>query len=122
VICATAFDCFKRAFFSTDELNQKSFPAEPFKEIKEEKTNSIGAIILKPPNQNNVTKFILSCSFYTNTEKLFRTDNGGKFTCLNGLRAISMVWIIVAHTFKFLSEYEYFFLLSRYQCYIKIKF
>ena len=110
MFCATVFDCINR-YNASEELDLKTFRSD----LKEKMSGSNIVIkcTVKQPEKNPFVELVLSCSFYKNSEKLFRTDNGGKFSCLNGLRAISMVWIIIAHTFKYLAEYEYFFLLSK---------
>ena len=62
--------------------------------------NLIGSYKSKPkaPKRSLSSQFVIDCSFYTNTQKFFRTDNGGKISCLNGLRVFSMIWIIFGHT------------------------
>lgn len=52
-------------------------------------------------------------SMYSNLSELFRTDNGGSVTCLNGIRLFSMIWIIVGHTFNYMVDRSYFFLLCK---------
>lgn len=70
--------------------------------------------ISKPKvKKNRLQELILNCSLYTNSERLFRTDNSGEFACLNGLRAITMIWIIAAHSFRYLGDFSYFFLMSK---------
>ena len=115
MFCATVFDCINRSIIS-DELEEESISPESLKEQKENITGSkvISKVVEKPSTKNPVIDFVINCSFYTNSEKLFRTDNGGKFSCLNGLRAISMVWIIVAHSFRYLADYAYFFVFSKF--------
>ncbi len=56
------------------------------------------------------TNFLVNCSLYANSLKFFRTDNGGKIACLNGIRFFSMVWIIFGHTYNYLAD-RYKFLL-----------
>ena len=50
-----------------------------------------------------VLALIQGFSLYTNTSKLFNTDtnpsNTNLMTCLNGLRAISVFWVVTGHTF-----------------------
>ncbi len=57
-------------------------------------------------------QFMVNCSLYSNTLKFFRTDNGGKITCLNGIRLFSMVWIVWGHTYNYLADRSQFFLLG----------
>jgi len=67
---------------------------------------------------NKLEKFAINCSFYTNTEKFFRTDNGGKITCLNGIRMFSMIWIIWGHTYNYIGDRSLFFLLGKRQTFM----
>lgn len=69
--------------------------------------------------QPKIVKFLLDCSMYNNTAKLFRTDNGGKFECLNGIRMFSMFWIIFGHTFNYVAGRDKFFLLGKLIIFIK---
>jgi peptidoglycan/LPS O-acetylase OafA/YrhL len=41
------------------------------------------------------------------------TSNAGEFTSLNGLKALSMVWIVCGHTFNYLADISYFLLVSK---------
>lgn len=76
-----------------------------------------GKDVIEKINLNHKkTKFqqvLRATSLYSNTEQIFRTDNGGKITCLNGIRLFSMIWIIFGHTFNYLTDRTYFFLLSK---------
>lgn len=108
IVCATTFDCVYRVIQSaneeTDEDNKKTNKSTT---SKEEKVSEVKPISKK----GRFTIFALGCSLYANTERLFRTDNGGQFTCLNGMRAISMIWIIVYHSFRYLLDFKDFFFL-----------
>ena len=46
-------------------------------------------------------RFILCFSLYTNIRKLFSVSSGGSdhLKCLNGIRAISMAWVILGHAY-----------------------
>ena len=47
-------------------------------------------------------KFLLCFSFISNTKKLLNTRTAnGPLVCLNGLRVISMWWVIQGHTYEF---------------------
>ena len=105
VALATVYDVSERIseWYYSDE-------AEKFEssEILEAKSEIAGANVVnqhkkkgKPWVKGKRTvlgQFIIDCSFYTNSEKFFRTDNGGKISCLNGIRTYSMIWIIFSHT------------------------
>ncbi|XP_019874197.2 nose resistant to fluoxetine protein 6 [Aethina tumida] len=48
--------------------------------------------------ENTRIRILLSFSIYTNGKKIFKTKtNDGTMGCLNGLRVISMAWILFAH-------------------------
>ena len=101
VALATIYDVAERLseWYYSDE-------AEKFesKEILEAKSEIAGDNVVNPnkkkvkPKRTILGQFIIDCSFYTNSEKFFRTDNGGKISCLNGIRTYSMIWIIFSHT------------------------
>ncbi|CAG0883840.1 unnamed protein product [Cyprideis torosa] len=48
------------------------------------------------------TRALVAFSLYTNTQKLFGTEHPkGSITCLNGIRVLSMVWVIYGHVYNF---------------------
>ncbi len=114
MILATFYDCIERAIID-DKLNEEIISPEPCLDLKGKLAgaNLVIPAVPKPPKKHPFIELILNFSFYTNSEKLFQTDNGGKFTCLNGLRSMSMMWIIVSHTFRYLADYQYFFVFSK---------
>lgn len=63
-------------------------------------------------NTPKLIKFFQNCSIYTNTAAIFRIDNGGKVTCLNGIRSLSMIWIVFGHTFNYIANRDKFFLMG----------
>lgn len=49
-------------------------------------------------------KILLSFSVYTNGAKILSTNqSAGNLTSVNGIRFISMSWVILGHTYAFLS-------------------
>ena len=62
--------------------------------------------------RSKLAQFMINTSMYTNTIKFFRTDNGGKISCLNGIRFWSMIWIIFGHAYNYISDRSKFFLLD----------
>ena len=59
-----------------------------------------------PPTSSKTDKikdFLMCFSFIKNTKKLFNTSTAtGPLTCLNGLRVVSMWWVIQGHTYDFI--------------------
>lgn len=48
-------------------------------------------------------KLLLSFSIYTNGSKLLNTDQAsGSLTAVNGIRFISMTWVILGHAYSFI--------------------
>ena len=66
--------------------------------------NDSGSLASKPSQASSkfITKFMLSFSFITNTKKLLSTHtSSGPLACLNGMRVLSMWWVILGHSFQF---------------------
>lgn len=50
----------------------------------------------------NMGKLLLSFSVYTNARKIFNTSQpAGTLTSINGIRFVSMTWVILGHTYAF---------------------
>lgn len=64
---------------------------------------------LKPKEQESsgtIHKLLLSFSAWSNAGKILNTQQGeGSLHCLNGIRVISMWWVILGHTFAFIPTY-----------------
>ena len=60
----------------------------------------------RPKTQSFGMKLILSFSLYSNFNAIMSTKTGGKdtLTCLNGIRFISMMWVVLGHDFSFMPE------------------
>ena len=58
--------------------------------------------------------FLINSSAYTNSERIFSTESGGQITCLNGMRFLSLFWIILGHTYNFLADRAQFFLFGKF--------
>lgn len=113
VIVCSIYDVVDRI---VEFFNSKNYPQEPM-EIVSSKMDIAGTNVLNPKKKtikkkNKFFQFMVNCSFYTNTEKFFRTDNGGKITCLNGIRLFSMIWIIFGHTYNYIADRSKFFVLG----------
>uniref|UniRef100_A0A915HNX0 Nose resistant-to-fluoxetine protein N-terminal domain-containing protein n=1 Tax=Romanomermis culicivorax TaxID=13658 RepID=A0A915HNX0_ROMCU len=56
--------------------------------------------------QSNFIKIALSFSLYSNGKKIFSMkQKPGQIHCLHGLRALSLLWIILAHTYYWSTNY-----------------
>jgi peptidoglycan/LPS O-acetylase OafA/YrhL len=52
------------------------------------------------PKQSALMKLAIGFSLYTNTAKLFRiTNNADQLGCLNGIRYLSIGWVVLGHTY-----------------------
>jgi hypothetical protein len=51
--------------------------------------------------ENILSKVILSFSFYNNLKKIFEIQKSDdKLECLNGVRVLSLCWVILSHTYS----------------------
>ena len=57
----------------------------------------------KPQQPGFGMKILLSFSLYTNLKAIMSTNqhSGDTLTCLNGMRFISMTWVVLGHNFSF---------------------
>lgn len=56
--------------------------------------------------QQTRSQLLIAFSAWTNTKKLFATNSAsGQVTCLNGIRTISLMWIISGHSFALQAAY-----------------
>ncbi|XP_052782094.1 nose resistant to fluoxetine protein 6-like [Mya arenaria] len=65
---------------------------------------------IQKPDQGDIKralfKVLKSFSFISNTKKLMNTSTAnGPLACLNGLRVVSMFWVIQGHTYAFASSF-----------------
>ncbi|XP_069120101.1 O-acyltransferase like protein-like [Argopecten irradians] len=65
-----------------------------------------------PPKQKEqncsdgiLVKLLLSFSVWTNGKKLLNTEQGGALGAINGIRFLSMAWVILGHTYSFTAVY-----------------
>jgi len=86
---------------------------EIYSDIDNEKAKIAGINVVEKQQEKNSSiplkkkhsllhQVIIGSSMYSNLEQVFRTDNGGSVTCLNGIRLFSMIWIIFGHTFNYM--------------------
>lgn len=111
VIFSTLIDIFVRIKDFANKTNQTEDPV-----ITKSKMELVGTNVVETKKQTKempkMLKFFVDCSIYSNTQKLFRTDNGGKITCLNGIRLFSVIWIVFGHTFNYISYSDKFFVMG----------
>ena len=56
----------------------------------------------QPEDAHYVIQILLAFSIYTNTKKIFSTETtNAQISCLSGIRFLSMVWVILWHTYVF---------------------
>ena len=94
-------------------INRKSvYPADEAKrdtvnnELKRANGHLPNNLIMQhadePPKPSRLKAFLLCFSFLNNTRKLLNTKTAtGPLSCLNGLRVVSMWWVIQGHTYLF---------------------
>ncbi len=116
VIAFTLYDITFRIYEHLVNNGEEQFENESVEVLKAKE--AIGGTDVLAKRKKKETKkplyhqFMTNCSLYSNTLKFFRTDNGGKITCLNGIRLFSMVWIVWGHTYNYLADRSQFFLLG----------
>ena len=67
--------------------------------------NPSAAVVRSPCGRVNLFEFITAFSLYRTIPTLFATKQApGVVTCLNGLRVMSMFWVILGHTYDFVLE------------------
>jgi hypothetical protein len=112
VVVCTVFDVVLR--FIEEDFNKSGSDSVADINYQMDVKRVIAGNNVIDPNNKEVTivkkkrskfvNFMLNSSMYTNSEKLMRTDNGGKITCLNGIRVLSMIWIVFGHSYNYLAE------------------
>ncbi|CAL1684887.1 unnamed protein product [Lasius platythorax] len=55
--------------------------------------------------ENRIGKVLICFSIYTNTKAIFSTKSDEELSVIHGLRFLSMVWIIMAHTILYTIDY-----------------
>ncbi|KAH1014290.1 hypothetical protein HUJ04_003149 [Dendroctonus ponderosae] len=56
--------------------------------------------IVKETRKESPHQLLMAFSMHSNVRKLFRiTKNSGEFACLNGIRVLSMMWVMFCHVF-----------------------
>ena len=104
VLFCTSFDVYHQV---KEYLNPT--PQVDPEVVIDAKVSIAGQNVIKPKekaasNKTRLEKFIVGCSIYSNAAQIFRTDNQGKITCLNGIRLFSMLWIVFGHTFNYMVD------------------
>ncbi|XP_060063191.1 O-acyltransferase like protein-like [Ylistrum balloti] len=84
-----------KASSAAEEGVPKIYPTAPIEETE------------VPPKQTQVhsdgilVKLLLSFSVWTNGKKLLNAEQGGALGAVNGIRFLSMSWVILGHTYSF---------------------
>lgn len=60
---------------------------------------------LSSHEENRIGKVLICFSIYTNTKAIFSTKSDEELSVIHGLRFLSMVWIIMAHTILYTIDY-----------------
>ncbi|KAL4219113.1 hypothetical protein ACF0H5_021696 [Mactra antiquata] len=112
----------KALFLSDEEAETKLLrPPEPEvsrPELEDKKDDK--KYVYKP---SIVGKALLSFSIYTNAEKILNTDQpSGTLTSINGIRFISMTWVILGHTYSFGTRYVDNYFLFASDVYSRLSF
>uniref|UniRef100_T1J952 Nose resistant-to-fluoxetine protein N-terminal domain-containing protein n=1 Tax=Strigamia maritima TaxID=126957 RepID=T1J952_STRMM len=98
--------------------NNSSYEVETESEIHPQSVSDSSIVLLLDKNKKKPGIYgnILLCfSFYTNASKLFNTEpRDNSLMCINGIRVISMLWIILGHSYMMGAYYtvDTFFVLS----------
>jgi len=99
VLIATVYDLWFRAEKSLEEKIQKRVNEDDSNSNQSEDTEYL---IQKPNEASVVSKMLLGFSAYTNTINLFKvTKIPGQIDCLHGIRVISLLWVILGHSFLY---------------------
>ena len=107
-LLGTLTDLYNQIFrgngmFMDKKANSGILAEEPLTESTRLLTNGITIRdYSKPSKIVKLLNFLMCFSFVRNSKKLLNTSTArGPLTCLNGLRVISMFWVIQGHTYEF---------------------
>nr|XP_015840143.1 PREDICTED: nose resistant to fluoxetine protein 6-like [Tribolium castaneum] len=62
-------------------------------------TSTTYDVFVQYKKKNVVHPIATAFSFYTNGKKLFRLGNAQELPCLNGIKALSMLWVVLGHVY-----------------------
>lgn len=103
VIIGTAVDYFSSTFYKNEKVAINGYTKIDNQD--EERTGLLSDKSMmeeKPSQPSVIIKVLKTFSFFSNTTRLMSTKTAqGPLACLNGLRVISMFWVIQGHTYGF---------------------
>ncbi|XP_071955722.1 nose resistant to fluoxetine protein 6-like [Antedon mediterranea] len=106
-LVGTIIEVFKNYKGSSANQNgfKKLLPDETFENTEHTQSASVNELIITVEENNSpgcLVKFLLCFSLLTNGRKILNTKQGeGSISCLNGIRVISLTWVILGHSYVF---------------------
>ncbi|XP_056011040.1 nose resistant to fluoxetine protein 6-like [Ostrea edulis] len=105
ILISTTYDVVKQLLSRTDRSSMKTVPDQSVEISTGEKTPLLmdeKANMIKK-EESILEKLLLSFSAYTNGKKLLQVNqSAGTLTALNGIRFLSISWVVLGHSYAFI--------------------